>query len=66
VGYAGRKILSRLELSSDRRTATLFYLEPLPGGTRIYGVFDATGVADESGRWVDADTDGVPGGSRSL
>jgi hypothetical protein len=62
VGYAGRKLLSRVELSSDRRTATLFYLEPLPGGTRIYGVFDGTGMADESGRFVDADDDGIPGG----
>ncbi|MGZ8899332.1 MAG: Ig-like domain-containing protein [Limisphaerales bacterium] len=62
AGYAGRKLLSRVELSSDRRTATLFYLEQLPGGTRVYGVFDGTGITDESGREIDADDDGRVGG----
>jgi len=29
---AGRRILSRVEISSDRQEVRLFYLEPLPGG----------------------------------
>jgi hypothetical protein len=29
--FGGRTILARVELASDRRKATLFYLEPLPG-----------------------------------
>ena len=62
AGYGGRRLLSRVELSSDRRTATLFYLEPMPGGSQITAVFDATGVKDELGREVDADDDGTPGG----
>src|SRR4029453_3616967 len=33
--FSGRKILGQVELSSDRRSATLFYLENLPGGSRI-------------------------------
>lgn len=63
AGFAGRKFLSRVELSSDRRKATLFYLEPIPGSTRISVVFDATGIRDAQGRLVDADADGVPGGT---
>lgn len=62
AGYGGRRLLSRVELSSDRRTATLFYLEPLPGGSQVTAVFDAAGVKDELGREVDADDDGTPGG----
>jgi len=33
--FAGRRFLSRVELSTDRKTATLFYLEPLPGSARV-------------------------------
>lgn len=66
AGYGGRRILSRVELSSDRTRATLFYLEPLPGHTRVYAVFDGTGVADELGQPIDADGDGQPGGSALI
>ena len=66
AGFGGRRLLSRIELSSDRLTATLFYLEPIPGGTRIYAVFDGTGLADEFGRPLDADGDGQPGGSALI
>ncbi|MBI3414804.1 MAG: hypothetical protein HY043_05695 [Verrucomicrobia bacterium] len=66
AGFGGRRLLSRIELSSDRHTATLFYLEPIPGGTRIYAVFDGTGLNDELGRPLDADGDGQPGGSALI
>ncbi len=66
AGFAGRKFLSRVELSSDRRKATLFYLEPIPGSTRISAVFDATGIKDRNGRDLDADGDGQPGGLHLL
>jgi hypothetical protein len=62
AGFGGRKLLSRVDLSTDRKTATLFYLEPIPGSTRIYGVFDSTGILDNSGRPIDPDNDGQPGG----
>ncbi|MBK9139075.1 MAG: carboxypeptidase regulatory-like domain-containing protein [Verrucomicrobia bacterium] len=55
-------MLTRTELSPDRRTATLFYLEPLPGATRVRVVFDGDKVRDAQGKLVDADTDGVEGG----
>lgn len=61
-----RRLLTRVGLSEDRRTATLFYLEPLPGGTRIYAAFDGTGLSDVSGRPLDPDGDGQPGGVASI
>src|SRR5262249_5387558 len=54
--FGARRLLSRAELSSDRRTLTLFYLENLPASARIVVTLDGT----ESG--LDADGDGQPGG----
>lgn len=51
--FGGRRILSRLELSSERKTVTLFYLEPLPGSARVRVTFDAFGLQDALGRFVD-------------
>jgi hypothetical protein len=58
----GRRVLSRIELSTDRRTATLFYLENLPASSRVRVTFNGTGIFDCLGRAVDADGDGQPGG----
>ena len=41
--FGGRRLLSRIELASDRHKATLFYLEPIPASARVNVVFDATG-----------------------
>ncbi len=62
ASFAGRHLLSRSELSSDRKTATLFYLENLPASSRVSLVFDPSGLTDEAGRAVDGDGDGQPGG----
>ena len=56
------KILSRVELSADRKKATLFYLEPFPASARPRVTFDSTGLTDLLGRPVDGDGDGQPGG----
>lgn len=61
--FGGRKILSRVELSSDRKKATLFYLEPLPSNARVRVSFDSTGVNDLLGRAMDGDGNGTAGGS---
>lgn len=58
----GRRLLTRPELSSDRRRASLFYLEPVPGSTRVRVFFDGTGLSDAEGRPLDLDADGQPGG----
>jgi hypothetical protein len=64
AGVSGRKFLARVELASDRRKASLFFLEPVRGSTRISAVFDGTGIRDATGRLIDADGDGREGGSR--
>ncbi len=62
----GREVLARTELSTDRRTATLFYLENLPGSARVRVTLDGTRLLDAAGRALDADGDGQPGGLRVL
>lgn len=57
-----RRLLSRVEVSLDRRQVTLFYLEPLPAGTRVTAVLDATGLRDGDGIELDGDGNGQPGG----
>ncbi|MBL9136834.1 MAG: Ig-like domain-containing protein, partial [Verrucomicrobiales bacterium] len=62
----GRRVLSRVELSGDRRAVTLFYLEPLPADARVQVTFDGTGVFDAFNRPIDLDGDGVIGGAVHL
>ncbi|MBI3415185.1 MAG: Ig-like domain-containing protein [Verrucomicrobia bacterium] len=62
AGFGGRRILSRVELASDRTKASLFYLEPLPGSARVNVVFDGAGLSDANGQPLDADGDGIAGG----
>ena len=66
AGVSGRRFLARVELSSDRRKASLFFLEPVRGGTRVSVVFDGSGLRDDAGRLLDADGDGQEGGSRVI
>lgn len=62
----GRRLLSRTEWSRDLRTATLFYLEPLPAGARVEVVMDGREIRDGLGRRLDPDGDGEPGGVYRL
>ncbi len=62
----GRRLLTRTELSTDRRTATLFYLEPVPGSSRVRVFFDGTGLRDAQDRSLDLDSDGQPGGIAAI
>lgn len=64
--FAGRRILSRVEVGADRRALTLFYLEPLPGGARIRVTLVGDGIRDAGGRDLDADGDGQPGGTATV
>lgn len=60
--FGGRRLLSRVHLSDDRRTATLFYLEPLPASARIRVHVNGDEILDTLGRPLDADGDGEFGG----
>lgn len=64
--FGGRSLLSRVELSPDRRRATLFPLEPFPAGSRLQISLVGDGLRDDLGREVDADGDGFPGGTARL
>ncbi len=61
--FGGRRLLSRSELSSDRKTATLFYLENLPGNARVRVTLKGDGLRDQFDQLIDADGDGQPGGT---
>ena len=60
--FGERRLLTRATLSSDRRKATLFYLEPIPASATITVTLDSEGLKDLSERSIDADGDGVAGG----
>ncbi len=57
--FGGRKILSRVELSSDRRKATLFYLENLPASSRVRVTLKSNGFLDINGKELDPDGNGT-------
>ncbi len=61
--FGGRQILSRIELSTDRKTVTLFYQELLPASARVRVTFNGTNLVDYLGRALDLDGDGQPGGN---
>ena len=63
---AGRRLLTRPELGSDRQTLSLFYLENLPAGARVEVVLDGTGWTGAAGEPVDLDGDGQAGGAAVL
>lgn len=62
----GRRLLTRVDWARDRRTATLFYLEPLPGGARVEVRLSVEGSQEGWSRPLDPDGDGVPGGVYTL
>lgn len=64
--FGGRRLLSRAELSSDRHTLTLFYLENLPASARLRVTLNSSGLRDANGLELDADGDGQPGGTATL
>lgn len=59
---AGRTILTRTDLSDDRRRATLFYLENLPPGARVKVTFQGGGLTGAANQAADLDGDGQAGG----
>lgn len=63
---AGRSILSRAELSSDRRRVSLFYGENLPAGARVQVTFGSPNLRDSSGRLPDLAGIGQPGSTNVL
>lgn len=61
ITFAGRHILSRVELSADRRSVTWFPLENLPASARLRATFDPGDNRDDLGRRLDLAGNGQPG-----
>lgn len=61
-----RQILGRIELSSDRKTLSQFYLEPLPASSRVKVTFKGDNILDNTGHVIDADHNGQPGGTAVI
>ncbi|MBI4602295.1 MAG: hypothetical protein HY721_10075, partial [Planctomycetes bacterium] len=55
-----------LHPSPDAMTLTRFYFGPLPASARVRVTLDGDMLRDASGRPVDADGDGKPGGTRTI
>lgn len=61
AGFAGRRVLARVQMASDRRSVTLFPLENLPANARVRVTFDPGEARDDLGRRLDAAGTGEPG-----
>ncbi len=62
----GRRLLARRELSSDRKSVTLFYLENLPSNMEVEVTLSGTDLRDDLGRSIDPDGNGLPGGTARV
>lgn len=60
--FAGKRILSRVEISSDRLKATVFPLEQLPASARVRAHLKGVNLRDTLNRLLDLDRDGIAGG----
>ena len=58
---AGQKLPARIDVSSDRRKATLFYASPLPAASRVRVTLVGGALATAAGELVDVDGDGMRG-----
>ena len=64
--FGGRDLEARPHVSSDGKRVTLFYDEPLPAAARIRVTVDGDLVTDVGGLGIDADGDGVSGGTGTI
>jgi uncharacterized repeat protein (TIGR01451 family) len=64
--FGGRRLSTRIHVAPDRRTVTLFYLEPLPASARVRVTFVGDGLPNQFGNDVDADGNTAPGGVATI
>ena len=64
--FGGQKLSARIQVSFDLDTITLFYDEPLPPSARVRVTINGDQLIDAFGLPVDADGDGIPGGSATI
>ena len=64
--FGGNKLAATRHLSPDRRRLTLFYDQPLPASARVRVTVDGDQLHDERGETVDANGDGIAGGTATI
>lgn len=64
--FSGETLDTRIHISEDARTVTLFYSPLLPASAQIRVTVDGDQITDEDDVPVDADGDGLPGGVVSF
>ncbi|MDC1287530.1 PKD domain-containing protein, partial [Gammaproteobacteria bacterium] len=64
--FGGNRLVTRIQVSSDRRKVTLFYSNTLPASSRVRVTLIGDGVVDENGDAVDANNDGQAGGTAII
>ncbi len=60
--FGGQSLSTRLHISPDSKTFTLYYNQPLPASSRVRVTVDVTNLSDADGYALDADGDGKAGG----
>jgi hypothetical protein len=60
--FGGERLGTRINVSPDRKTVTLFYDDPLPANSRIRVTLVGDDVVDYQDRKIDGDGDGEEGG----
>ena len=60
--FAGQELATRLHVSKDHETVTLFYQQPLPSSARVRVIVDGNSITDARGFGIDAVGDGLAGG----
>ena len=66
ASFGGQVLPGHINLSGDRKTATLFYNTPLPASARVRITVLGDQLLDVYGRTVDGDGDGQPGGAALI
>ncbi len=64
--FGADDLTARLHVSADATRVTLFYAEPLPASARIRVTLAGSALLDAFGQAVDADGDGLPGGTTTF
>ncbi|MCB0089967.1 MAG: Ig-like domain-containing protein, partial [Caldilineaceae bacterium] len=64
--FGGEKLAATRHLSPDGAKLTLFYDAPLPASARVRVTVDGDRLRDANGQAVDADGDGVAGGTAAI
>ncbi|HET7435886.1 MAG TPA: kelch repeat-containing protein [Thermoanaerobaculia bacterium] len=64
--WGGQRLPARIHVAPDRKTITLFYDRDLPASARVHVTLIGNDLRDTFGARIDADGDGLAGGTLQL